>query len=284
MAHQTITLRDGRTLSWCEYGPADGTPVLLFHGTPGSRLEHDPFERPTRVRTIVPDRPGFGGSSPLPGRRLVDWPTDVAQLADVLGLDRFHVGGISGGGPYALVCAAMMPERVLGVGSICGVGPLSMPELRDGMNEQNRMSDEMARNAPEMLFEFCEGVAAGVAADVEAAFAGGGDAMVPVDRATFELPEVRAMLMASYREAFRQNGRCLAEDLIIHSSPWGFDPSEIAAPVLLVHGALDQNVPLSNAEYLARVIPGAHLEVLPDQGHLSVAIHHSVPLVERLVG
>jgi len=152
------------------------------------------------------------------------------------------------------------------------------------MNEQNLATDEMARNSPETLFAFCEGVAAAVRADPVGVLDSGRDGMVPVDRDTLDEPETKAMMAASGAEAFRQGGRAFAEDLVIHSSPWGFDPAGITAPVLMVHGTLDRNVPLSNAEYLARVIPGASLEVLPDEGHLSVAIHHSVALSERLVG
>ena len=280
----TITLRDGRTLAWAEYGASDGVPVLLFHGTPGSRLDHDAFDRPTRIRLIVPDRPGFGMSDPQPGRRLVEWPDDVAQLADALGLGRFHVAGISGGGPYALVCAALMPDRVLGAAVICGVGPLEIPELREGMNEQNVMMDELARSNPAAVLEICDGIAQVVKADVSAFIDGGLESMVPIDRETVAIPEVRAMFATSVVEALRQGGVGFADDMVTHASPWGFDPATIAVPVHLVHGALDRNVPVSNAEYLARVIPGAKLRVLPDQAHMSIAIHWSVPTVEGLIG
>lgn len=283
MDDRTMTLSDGRSLAWCEYGPADGTPVFLFHGTPGCRLDHDPFDRPTTARTIVADRPGFGLSDPKPGRTIGSWTSDVAELADHLGLDRFHVAGISGGGPYALACAALLPDRVIGAGVICGVGPLHVEELRDGMNEQNTAMDGLARNAPEMLREICRTIATEASADIGAFFRAGYDAMVEPDKKTLDQPEAEAMLLASALEAFRQGGDAFADDLIIHSEPWDFDPATITCPVLFVHGTLDRNVPLSHAEYLARLVPGAELEVLPDGGHLSVAIHQSVPLVSRLI-
>ena len=92
------------------------------------------------------------------------------------------------------------------------------------------------------------------------------------------------MFATSVVEALRQGGVGFADDMVTHASPWGFDPATIAVPVHLVHGALDRNVPVSNAEYLARVIPGAKLRVLPDQAHMSIAIHWSVPTVEGLIG
>lgn len=283
MDDKSITLSDGRRLAWCEYGPTDGIPVLLFHGTPGCRLDHDPFDRPTHVRTIVADRPGFGLSDPAPDRTIGSWTSDVAELADALGLDRFRVAGISGGGPYALACAALLPERVIAAGVICGVGPLHVDELRAGMNEQNTAMDELARNAPEMLRDICRTIATEASADIAAFFRAGYDAMVEPDKATLDQPEAEAMLLASALEAFRQGGDAFADDLIIHSSPWDFEPSTITCPVVFVHGTLDRNVPLAHAQYLAQLIPGAVLEVLTDEGHLSVAIHHSVPLVTRLV-
>jgi len=282
MDDRSITLSDGRRLAWREYGPAGGTPVFLFHGTPGCRLDHDPFERPTAVRTIVPDRPGFGLSDPLPGRTLGGWADDVAQLADALDLERFHVAGISGGGPYALACAARLPSRVIAVGVICGVGPLHRDELRAGMNEQNTAMDDLARNAPDMLREICRTIATEASADIRTFFRAGYDGLVEPDKAVIDIPAAEEMLLASGLEAFRQGGDAFADDLIIHSSPWDIDPATISCPVLFVHGTLDRNVPLSHAEYLAGVVPGAQFDVLEDEGHLSVAIHHSVPLAERL--
>src|SRR5690606_14168411 len=104
----TIALRDGRTLGYAEYGVADGKPVLVFHGSPGTRLQVRAAHRPALargIRIIAPDRPGLGLSSRLPGRRIADWPDDVCELVDALGIDRCPVIGVSGGGPYAAACA-----------------------------------------------------------------------------------------------------------------------------------------------------------------------------------
>jgi len=116
-----ILLSDGRRLSFQESGSADGHPVLYFHGFPGSRLEAgfaDPAAKRHSLRIIGVDRPGFGLSDFQPGRRLIDWPHDVTQLADALNIKRFAVLGVSGGGPYAAVCAFKIPSRL----TVAGIG------------------------------------------------------------------------------------------------------------------------------------------------------------------
>jgi len=129
-----VRLDGGRKLAYTEIGDPDGTPVFLFHGAPSSRLQcvtlHEPFAE-YGLRVVSPDRPGYGGSSPQPGRTLADWPTDVAALADNLGFDRFGVIGGSSGGPYVAACCALLSERTMG-GIMAGSNiPLDWPGARD---------------------------------------------------------------------------------------------------------------------------------------------------------
>ena len=120
-----VRLRDGRNLAYSEWGPAEGVPVFGFHGTPNSRLVHLGADAPRAagVRLILPDRPGLGRSDFQPGRTLLDWPRDVAELADALGIDRFAAFGVSGGGPHAASCAAALGDRVTAVGLVSAAGP-----------------------------------------------------------------------------------------------------------------------------------------------------------------
>ncbi|KAL9125260.1 MAG: hypothetical protein Q9217_005508 [Psora testacea] len=124
---QTVTLPDRRTLSYAEYGPATGYPVLYFHGYPSSRLEAGPvayLAARRGLRLIAPDRPGFGLSTFQPGRKITSWPADVSLLASHLGLTRFAVLGGSGGGPYALACAQALPHtQMSAVGVLAGAPP-----------------------------------------------------------------------------------------------------------------------------------------------------------------
>src|SRR5689334_22999351 len=123
---QLLRLADGRDLAWCERGTPAGTPVFVFHGLPGSRLQRHPDESIStalNARIILTDRPGFGMSSPHPGRTLADWPADVAALADHLGIERFALMGVSGGGPSGCACAAMLGDRVTRAAIVNSVGP-----------------------------------------------------------------------------------------------------------------------------------------------------------------
>ena len=139
-ADATITLADGRTLAYCEWGNPTGSPVMLVHGGPGSRLLC-PDEDATAVagvRLLTVDRPGYGGSGPRPDPTLLGWADDVQALADRLGLDRFAMVGWSAGGGYALACAVRMPGRISAVGlarrqaGISGHAECSWPPCRAG--------------------------------------------------------------------------------------------------------------------------------------------------------
>jgi pimeloyl-ACP methyl ester carboxylesterase len=121
-----IRLPDGRLLDYAEWGDPSGQPLIYCHSFPGSRAEGRLGDQPAKhagVRVIAPDRPGMGLSDFQPGRALVDWPDDVGHLADALGLERFAVLGISGGSPYAAVCAWRLPQRLTDVGIVSGIGP-----------------------------------------------------------------------------------------------------------------------------------------------------------------
>ena len=143
-------LRDGRELSYAEYGASSGRPVLYFHGLPGSRLDPLPFAEEylaEGIRVVAPDRPGYGRSSPRRRWGLLDWVGDVVELADVLGIGRFAVLGYSSGGKYAAACAFSVPERLSAVGIVSGVGPASMPGFRDGLGKTDRLSMTLATRA-----------------------------------------------------------------------------------------------------------------------------------------
>ena len=283
--YSTTLTADGRTLAWCEYGDPAAPPVFLFHGTPGSRLDRDPFDRPAVARIIAPDRPGYGHSSPQPGRRLTDWPADVLTIADALGLDTFSVVGISGGGPHALVCAALLPaDRLSRAGTICGLGPNDWPGVTEGMQPMNVMFNELALSDPAQVLAIGDAMADGLRADA-AAFVAGTDADLPdVDRALMQDPAVQAMMVASMTEAVRQGGRAFAEEMIMFAHPWGFELSSIRVPVLLWHGTDDRNVPVSHARHIAEQVPAARLRVLEGEGHMTLAMQHSSDFLVALLG
>ncbi|MEM8931047.1 MAG: alpha/beta hydrolase, partial [Acidobacteriota bacterium] len=139
----SMHLPDGRRLGYVELGDADGLPLIFFHGTPGSRKMFDADELMARIpglRLILPERPGYGLSDPQPDRTLLDWPQDVAALADQLGLDRFAVGGISGGGPHALACAHRQSDRLTHTIVLASPAPACFPGATRGMAFGNRLA------------------------------------------------------------------------------------------------------------------------------------------------
>jgi pimeloyl-ACP methyl ester carboxylesterase len=147
----SITLGDGRRLGYAEYGDPEGKPLFYCHGYPASRFEAallDPAARKARVRIVAADRPGCGLSDFQPNRRILGWPNDVVELADALGIDRFAIVGVSGGGPYALACARKIPQRLTAAGVVCGLGPTSEPWALRGMLWSRRLVFGSLRTCP----------------------------------------------------------------------------------------------------------------------------------------
>jgi pimeloyl-ACP methyl ester carboxylesterase len=150
-----MVLPDGRELAWLEVGDPKGPAVIVFHGTPGSRLQVSFDEEPITaagVRFIAVDRPGYGHSSYQPARRLTDWVSDVSCLADHLNIEKFSVVGISGGGPQAAVCARFLADRVLSAAIVSGVGPLAENRTEDGMMGFNRLIVRLARKSQYLVY------------------------------------------------------------------------------------------------------------------------------------
>ncbi|MEU8323728.1 alpha/beta hydrolase [Nonomuraea sp. NPDC048881] len=257
----TVITRDGRALAVEQWGVPDGTPVFYLHGTPVGRLARHPDDSLyTRlgIRLITFDRPGLGGSTPLPGRRVVDGADDVAAVADALGLDEFAVYGVSGGGPHALAFAARHPGRAVRVASLAALAPRDAEGLdwTAGMMEGNRRSAAVALQDRDAMI-------AHLGAD-----SSGPPQLPPFEAAVLTRPEVSAMLAAAYAEAVRPGLGGWADDVIaLFGRPWGVDPAAITVPVRLWHGELDGVVPVAHARWLAARIPTATLTVQPDAGH-----------------
>lgn len=263
-------LADGRLLGYSDFGDPSGTPIMLFHGFPGSRLEavlgHDAATR-AGVRLICPDRPGMGLSAFLPRRSILDWPRDVADLADALGLPRFGVGGVSGGGPYAAVCALRLADRLTGAAIISGVAPFDAPDATQGMNGMNRVMFTLARRAPVLarlpmlLFQIA-------ARSPQRAIDRMIGSLPETDRAIMRRPAVRAAFADDLAEAFRAGGRGPAWELVLYSRPWGFRLEDIGMEVHLWQGEADTNVPPSMGRYQAGAIPNCRATFFPGEGHL----------------
>jgi len=264
-----ITLSDGRGLAFSEIGDASGSTVFYFHGAPNSRLSLVPWEMEFAsrgLRVVSPDRPGYGASSPQPGRTMSDWPTDVARLADTLGIDRFVVAGHSSGGPYAVACAALLPDRVSGAVVLAGVTDMAWPEAWYGHSEAEiammRMPDEQSVAA------WCEEL---FGADGSGLLASSGVELPEPDAALFSDEKMANAMLASITEAFRQGVGGYAQDIFVQGRAWPFAPGAITTPALLAHGELDTIIPVAHSRHTAELIPGSALRMLPGHGHITIS-------------
>lgn len=258
-----VITNDGRVLAVEEWGDPSGRPVVYLHGTPLSRLARHPddamFER-HGVRLITYDRPGYGNSSPLRGRRIVDAASDVAAIADLLGLRRFHVFGVSGGAPHALACAAQLPDRVIRVAGLACPAPFDADGLdwHAGLIEMNHAEAIAAVKGRDALEAHVKQT---TVADLPAI-------MPAVEQPILSRPEIRAMISAAYAEGMRPGlDGSLDDTMALYGLPWGFDPATITVPVYLWHGELDTLVPAAHGRWLGERIPGAVLVTAPDVGH-----------------
>ncbi|MFD9303588.1 alpha/beta fold hydrolase [Streptomyces sp. NPDC060048] len=269
-----VRVADGRSLTVERWGDPYGKPVFLLHGMPGSRLGPAPrgmvlYQR--RMQLIAYDRPGYGGSDRHPGRTVADVAGDVAAIADALGLDTFAVAGRSGGGPGALACAALLPERVTRTAALVPLAPRDAEDLDwfDGMAESNVLEYSTAGRDPEELAARLIPRAAGIAADPGRLLDELRRELTASDRMIVADAGLRGMLLRNYREGVRTSAYGWIDDIIAFSTPWGFDPADIRCPVLIWHGELDVFSPVGHSRWLARRIPGATTTIDPAAAHFA---------------
>jgi pimeloyl-ACP methyl ester carboxylesterase len=283
---QQLRLADGRRLAYDVYGLASGRPILYCHGFPASRKEPELAGAAAArlgIRIIAPDRPGFGLSDFQPNRTLMDWPADLAALADALKLERFSVLGVSGGGPYALACAAALGSRLISVGIVSGLAPLDHRGASAGMNSLNRLLLLLYRRAPFIASPIYRLLAALAGHRPEWTFTLLTGCLPPPDRAVLR-GYPRKILVGSFREALKQGYRGGDRELFIYTRPWGIDLPTISRPVQLWHGERDTTVPVAHGRFLAQAIPCCRSFFLPQEGHFSLPILRMEEILGSLVG
>ena len=260
-----VELADGRRLHVYDTGRRhadDRLPVVWHHGSPNVGEPPQPLFAPAQrlgLRWVGYDRPGYGGSTARPGRTIASAASDVAAIADALGLDRFIVIGHSGGAPHALACAALLPDRVLAAVALSGLAPYGAGGLDwfAGFAEAGATSLRAAT----------QGRAARERYDAEAP----DDADIGFTPGDWEaLAGDWSWLLDVVRRAQESGPGAPIDDDLAGVAPWGFEPADITAPVLIAHGGLDRMVPSSHAVWLARRIPSAELWLRPDDGHITI--------------
>jgi pimeloyl-ACP methyl ester carboxylesterase len=244
---------------------------MYFHPMPGSRLLGRTAATAAEelgFRVIAPDRPGIGLSDFQPGREVTDWPDDVAELADLLNIDRFWAVGASGGGPYALACAWKMPQRLRGVAVVSSVTPASAPGEEAHNGRLAAVLGSLSRRAPWTLRLGMEMLARVVRRSPDGPLKQLERSSPEPDREVLANPEARSILRDAGAEAFRSGGRGPAHDLRVAIEPWGFPPEDISVPVQLWHGEEDANVSPVAARWLGGTIPRCQVSFVPRAGHL----------------
>jgi pimeloyl-ACP methyl ester carboxylesterase len=251
---------DGRLLRVHDTGgdSPNALTLLWHHGSPQTGALLDPLVEAAAargIRLVSYGRPGYGGSSPHRGRDVASAASDVAQIADALGLGRFAVMGASGGGPHALACAALLPDRILGAVSIAGLAPLTESfDWYAGMVSDGALraaaAGREARERHAATDEFDE------------------DSFIAADWAA--LRGAWASLAADAGRAGAAGVDGLVDDDVAFAAPWGFEVSEIDVPVLIVHGGRDRVVPPSHAHWLVQHCPSSELWLRPRDGHVSI--------------
>lgn len=276
MSEFDVALADGRTLHVYDEGDPEGAVVVAHHGTPSSgRLHPDEIAdaRAKAIRLIGFDRAGYGASSANPGRSVGDVAADVAELLDALGAGRFATWGHSGGGPHALACAALLPDRCVAAATLASPAPYGAEGLDflDGMGELNVQEfQQLFEGSPEEHEQ-------AVIRSQEELFSGGPDGMREAMLSVLSPVDQEAMTAEFAEWGFRVMSEGAAtriegwrDDDLACVKPWGFEVSEIRVPVLLLHGTEDLMAPVAHGRWLAQRIPGVKAEISETEGHLTL--------------
>lgn len=273
-----LQLPDHRPLSYVEYGPADGRPVLYFHGFPGSHQDVHLFNGPElaekyHLRLIAVDRPGYGNSGSLPDRSLADWSDDIQYVINSLGLDSFSIFAYSGGGPFALACAHARLKGLDKVIIVSGMGPYTAPESKEG-------SAMLIPKAPKLILKGMSKMVAEKPEKLEANLRKG---FPEVDLAILEQAEQSEAMNQTLKEAFSSGYLGGLEDSRIYKKEWGFELSDIGTQIFLWHGDMDENVKIETASFLAGQLPNCQMEVRSNEGHLSLIYKYADEIFRSFV-
>ena len=285
---QRLVLADGRAVDVFLAGDPNGLALVMHHGTPSDSTTFSDWHdacRQRELRLVCASRPGYASSSRLPGRTVAHAARDTADILDLLGVTAFVTAGWSGGGPHALACAALLPERCRGAATLAGVGPYEQHDL-----------DYLAGMGPENVDEFGAAVAGEdtlrawmrdhgepfrhVTGDaIVAAFAG----LVPQVDKDVLVGGFAEQMAAVMRRALEHGYDGWIDDDLAFTRPWGFDVADVRVPVTVWQGDLDLMVPFAHGQWLVRRLPGAQAQMARGHGHLSLVTRYRDEILDDLL-
>lgn len=283
----TIQLRDGRTMGVASVGKSDGFPIIHCHGSGSSRLEVKLLATAATaqgVRLIGLDRPGIGRSDAKPCYQLLDWPDDVVEVADLLGIERFAVEGISAGGPYALACAHKIPHRLTACGLISTLSPGNF--IRKAGHRGMRAMWWMGAQFPWFVRRYARLVTRLMGSDeasIEKYLVRYAARLGAADQKLLGIPETRRLLVQAMAESARQGREANLEEALSGVRPWGFQVEQIPFEKLFVwHGEQDRIMPVAPVRLLVQALPHCTATFYPDEGHFSTVTNHAQDILHTL--
>lgn len=287
MADHTLKLSSGLTLGYAEHGDPQGVPCLYYHGWPSARVQGelmDEMGKKYGLRIISPDRPGIGLSDFQPNRQLQDWPDTLRELTSHVGAEKFHVFGWSGGGPYVLITALKMPERLLSATIVCGAPPLTFLGYQH-MFWLYRLMIRLRHAFPTVL---------GLILKTGEVISRGDPQKPPLkwllkmvgkaDRQVLTEPHTSAVIRHGMVEALRRGPKSVIADADIYLSEWGFEVSSVDYPIHFWHGKQDRNISWRYTEQLTQLMPQTTVQFYDDEGHYSLPITHLETILRQALG
>jgi len=284
-----IAVGDDRQIGFAEFGDPQGRAVFWLHGTPGARrqipMEARVYAEMRQIRLIGIDRPGIGSSTPHQYDTVFAFAEDLRTIADTLGIDKFEVIGLSGGGPYTLACAAAMPDRVVAAGVIGGVAPTTGSDAIAG----GVMGSVGLRVAP--LLQVAGGPIGVVASALIRLIRPVGSPAVDLygrvspeaDQQLLARPEIKAMFLDDLLNGSRKQMAAPFADVVAFARDWGFRLDEVKVPVRWWHGDHDHIVPFEHGQHVVAKLPDVELYHLPGESHLA-GLGRAEEILDTMIG
>jgi pimeloyl-ACP methyl ester carboxylesterase len=269
-----IAVGDDRQIGFAEFGDPQGRAVFWLHGTPGARrqipMEARVYAEQRQIRLIGVDRPGIGSSSPYQYDTVFAFAEDLRTIADTLGIDRFEVIGLSGGGPYTLACAAAMPDRVVAAGVLGGVAPVRGADaIGGGVSTLITAAAPVVEVAGAPLRLVASQLIRLIRPVAEPALYAYARISPEADRRLLVRPEFKAMFLDDLLNGSRKQLAAPFADVVVFARDWGFRLDEVKVPVRWWHGDRDHIVPFEHGQHVVSRLPDAQLTHLPGESHLA---------------
>jgi pimeloyl-ACP methyl ester carboxylesterase len=284
-----VRVQDGRELCVEVYGDAAEHTFLIHGGTPNSRLLFEPWVADAAqrgIRLISYDRPGYGGSTAAPGRSVSDGASDVRAIADELGIERLGMWGFSGGGPYTLACAALLPDLVAAAAVAGSLAPWGAPGLDyfTGMGEDNLEDMELFLSDREAsrkkTHEDWEAELSVTPDQIQEAW----KTLLSKPDAAVVTGEFAEYMVRGIRDGLAPGDQGWWDDGVADMEPWGFEFESIVVPVQVWHGREDRFVPFQHGQWLAEHVPGAEAHLSDTDGHLTLLVDRFADIHAWLAG